>query len=117
MNKKELIRKLNILGIPEDYYNLYGKNNAETTILAKKKDKWLIYGIDERGGYHEYGIFDTESDACDFLYQRMVEFKWVMEHAHIHPDNKPKPEDRIGYEVTEDGKVKAILTDGRYWPE
>jgi len=65
--------------------------------------------LDERGNRYEEGTFDTEDDACECLYQIMIKSKWIMDNAHIHPDKKPKVEDIIGFEVTNEGKVNAIL--------
>jgi len=109
MNRKELKIKLEQLGIRERIYSLYGKENPNTTVLAYRNRKWIVYGINERGNQHIDGIFETENDACEFLYQNMIEFKWIMDNAHIHPDDKPKSEDIIGFEVSNNGKVNAIL--------
>ncbi|GHT56785.1 hypothetical protein FACS189446_8890 [Bacteroidia bacterium] len=112
MKRKELAIKLKKIGISDEIYNLYGAERSGTilshNILSTNK-KWKVYNIDERGNKLDINYFDTEDDACNYLYRRMVEFKWIMDNAHIHPDNKPKLEDVAGFEVSNDGKVNAIL--------
>jgi hypothetical protein len=115
MNRKELGIKLKQLGISDNAYDLYGNDGwGNKTVMAKNKPwskdtKWKIYDIDERGNKFDITSFDTEDEACESLYWKMVEFKWVMDNAHIHPDNKPKPEEIIGFDVSNDGKVRVIV--------
>lgn len=62
-------------GIPYEWC-VYGEKleNDQKTCLAERGDKWLVYYY-ERG--KEMGIkeFDNENDACNELYNRMLEKK------------------------------------------
>jgi hypothetical protein len=70
MNKEELALKLNQEAIPDDCYCLNGGLPNDRIILNKKDVKWEVY-YSERGKIYELREFDTEDNACDFLYHRV----------------------------------------------
>ena len=66
----ELKSELDNQEISEKRYSLFGANLPETLVLDHQS-KWLIYGIDERGGKGRIFSFDTEDEACEYFYQMM----------------------------------------------
>ena len=116
MNRKELEIKMKKLGFDKNYYSLYGKVVMEKSILVYRDKKWIIYGFNDRGGRcDDDKIFNTESEACDYLYNNLLQTKWANDNIYVG-NNFPAWEDRIGYEETKEGKVNAILIDGTRWP-
>jgi hypothetical protein len=119
MNRLELTQKLKKIGISDAIYNLYGKEDSgiilsHNTLSINRK--WRIDNIDDRGNKLETIFFRTENEACEYIYQRMIKFKWIMDNGHIHPNERPKSSEISGFEVTDEGKINAILTDGKRWP-
>lgn len=71
MNKKELEKKLKRTGVPKHYYNLEEKGrNDERFCLERLGDKWEVY-FAERGAKTTREIFDSEEEACLFLYEKL----------------------------------------------
>ena len=67
-----LEKKLKIAGIPDYIYNLTGQGkNDECLCLEKIQDKWSVYYL-ERGIKTTNEIFDSENDACQFLYDQLM---------------------------------------------
>ena len=66
MDRIELKKKLDKLGVSSAIYSLYGERDFNKTIL-EWGIKWRIYGIDERGGEHEKETFSNENEACEYF--------------------------------------------------
>lgn len=73
MNKRELSEKIIKMGIPSNYYSFTGKEQGEQVILSTEDGKWRVYETDERNDLLKSRWFDTESQACAFFYQRMLQ--------------------------------------------
>ena len=72
MTREVLEKKLKIAGIPDYIYNLTGQGkNDECLCLEKIQDKWSVYYL-ERGIKTTNEIFDSENDACQFLYDQLM---------------------------------------------
>ena len=71
MKKGELKKTLIQNGVPEDLYNLdeTGRND-ERFCLEKRADKWHVYFM-ERGIKTTNEKFDSEEEACQFIYQQL----------------------------------------------
>jgi hypothetical protein len=109
MNRKELKVTLDKLGINSNFYDLYGHEDSDKSILSKQGKKWVVYDINERGGKHGFKYFDTETDACEYFYDKMCNYQDVMYRAeHNIPQN---PKVKITFEVTNDGEI-LIFEDG-----
>jgi hypothetical protein len=73
MNRYELKRKLDELGIPQSSYSLCGGDAILIPIIGKKDGKWFIYEFDERGNRYQQFSFDKEEDVCECFYQKIIE--------------------------------------------
>lgn len=78
MNKVELSKQLQSMGISPNKYSLEGSVATwDTIVLVENYNIWnvlyinVLY-IDERGNQNELASFKTENDACKFIYN---EFK------------------------------------------
>lgn len=81
MNRTDLERELDLLGVNTYRYSLYGELNPDTMILYQNYNKWEVFYLDERGGRETKGVFDSEAEACDYLINyfrkaRQIEIKY-----------------------------------------
>ena len=67
-NWKDLIKNLPISGT---YYSLDGKQKPDCLILDKSQNKWKVYYFSERGSVHNEQFFETEEDACQYIYSEL----------------------------------------------
>lgn len=67
MNRVELIEKLKNAGVKSQYYSLYGKIVNDAFILEQTVGKWNVYYF-ERGSKDMEQSFESESDACNYIY-------------------------------------------------
>jgi hypothetical protein len=105
MNRLELKKKLEDLGIPTYSYSLYGGTDINKTIL-EWGIKWRIHEIDERGGDHEIASFNTEEEACEYFYQ--MEYKWKKNEVMLKEKKQkvfPNSEKRT-FIVSGDGNIE-----------
>ncbi|MBF1458675.1 MULTISPECIES: hypothetical protein [Prevotella] len=73
MNKVELSKQLQSMGISPNKYSLEGSVATwDTIVLVENYNIWKVLYIDERGNQNELASFKTENDACKFIYN---EFK------------------------------------------
>lgn len=79
MNKKELKKQLEILKAPKNYCSLNGIELPDRIILTKESGKWLVYYFSERGERSSEKYFSTEDEACQFIYDHMVERKNILD--------------------------------------
>ncbi|MBP3458387.1 MAG: hypothetical protein J6K58_04195 [Lachnospiraceae bacterium] len=72
MTRGILEKKLKKAGVPDYVYNLteQGKKD-ERLCLEKIKDKWSVYYL-EKGIKTTNEFFDSEDDACQFLYEQLM---------------------------------------------
>jgi hypothetical protein len=74
MNRKELVEKLAAAGVPPGYVSTDGdwtKLNSEGYVLRKSGTDWVVEYF-ERGGTTERGRFDSEAEACEYIYGRLT---------------------------------------------
>jgi hypothetical protein len=64
----ELAEKLSSCGVSEDAYSLSGGLPNEAYCIENADDKWHVY-YSERGIRTGQMSFDSEQDACDYLFQ------------------------------------------------
>jgi hypothetical protein len=69
MNRTKLIEKLDLLGVREREYSLYGNLNPDAIILYPNYNKWEVFYLDERGGRNDQKEFMSESEACEHVYK------------------------------------------------
>jgi hypothetical protein len=69
---KDLDEKLGELGVPLDFYSLYGDPLPGRTVFDKLPfGRFKVFDVDERGGIHKEKHFDKEEDAANYLYEEM----------------------------------------------
>jgi len=72
MNRLKLQALLKEAGVPDEMYNLCGVGrDDERFYLTKKEQQWQVY-FSERGIKTTDKFFDTESDACQYIYEQLV---------------------------------------------
>jgi len=68
MNKQKLEEKLDNLAVNKNFYSLNGNLLPDRVILYNSYDKWLVFYFDERGNRNEEQIFNSENEACQYIY-------------------------------------------------
>jgi hypothetical protein len=68
MNKQELKENLDNLAVSKKFYSLNGNLLPDRVILYNSYDKWLVFYFDERGNRNEEQIFNSENEACQYIY-------------------------------------------------
>lgn len=72
LDKIELERLLKKAFVRKEEYNLSETGwRYEKLCLARKGEKWQVY-YEEHGKKTTNEIFDTESDACHYIYEELV---------------------------------------------
>ena len=76
MDRKQLKANLDRIRVPESYYNLgTGGFIDEKLVLGRTDDgKWEVFYA-ERGHHAVRGIFDTEQEACAYMYRVLREYR------------------------------------------
>lgn len=73
MNVKELIKVLVECNVPKELYNLEGKGRKdERFCLEHVEEKWNVF-YSERGCKTTNLFFDSEEEACLYLYNELIE--------------------------------------------
>ena len=75
MTIEELKIKMDNLGISRYDYSLNGTLWPTRYILLHSKTIWLTFGYDERGNVDSLKEFNTESEACNDMLNRLVYLK------------------------------------------
>jgi hypothetical protein len=75
MNKRELKKQLNKLGINKGYYSLNGLEFPDCTILSKNSEGWDVFYVDDRGNRTSENHFIKEEDAYTYLLKILKEEK------------------------------------------
>ena len=72
MKREELKKELVQAGVPDYMYNLKGIGRTDERLcLEKNENGWMVYYM-ERGIKTTNKIFESENDACQFLYDQLV---------------------------------------------
>ena len=71
MNVSCLIKELEKLGVPSNYYSINGSLLPDIYVLNEIYGTWEFFYFDERGGKSNYKKFDNEEDACIYLYKKL----------------------------------------------
>lgn len=81
----ELHKKLKEKGIPDNRYFLHGlygstDENDKISLTIMKGNYNIVYEIyyKEKGEKHSSVIFNSEEDACDYIYQKLID-SWTFE--------------------------------------
>lgn len=78
MNRTELQRRLDEIGVPRNYYCLKGFDVPygfiEGYVLEGNKNQWISYLIDEKGLKNNKRIFENEDESCDYFYSIVKEY-------------------------------------------
>ena len=72
MNKNDLRKMLTDSNIPKDTYSLDGGLLNEAYCLNQNGDRWEVY-YSERAQKTGLKIFETESEACEYFYNSLVQ--------------------------------------------
>lgn len=77
MNKNKLKQELDKLGIDENYYSLEGELIPDRTVLYQSYHEWQVFYFDERGNKDQIKVFNSEEDACKYIYEQLKEEKEI----------------------------------------
>lgn len=72
MKKDELKKALENKGIPKELYNLDGIGRTDERFCLQCNNKWEVY-FSERGIKTTDLIFDTEEEACQYIFKALVD--------------------------------------------
>jgi len=75
MDIEDLKNSLSILHISEKEYSLDGSLNPDSIILYHNYSKWEVFYLDERGLKNSEKNFDSESEACQYIYKLFIDSK------------------------------------------
>jgi len=70
-NVFELKKRLNLFGVDKNSYSIEKNLEDEKYCLEKIGEKWYFY-YGERGLRTGQQIFDTEHDACEYMYSQLI---------------------------------------------
>jgi hypothetical protein len=104
MNRKELQKKLDELGINRSLYNLYGGDAFQKITVKAKGGKWIYNFIDERGNLFQR-YFENEDDICEHIYQEFAGTN------RINSGIIQSQTTQLSYKITEKGTF-IVFEDG-----
>lgn len=82
MKKENLKQKLQQLDIPASYYSMDGSLEEGAFVLHYNRQTYEVF-LFERGNRFELKTFQTESEACEYLYERLKRLKETNEKFNI----------------------------------
>ncbi|MCT4646088.1 MAG: hypothetical protein N4A74_13965 [Carboxylicivirga sp.] len=77
MNKKDLKNELDLLKVNQDFYSLNGDLIPDTIVLHKNYGLWEVFYFDERGSVNNKKSFESEEDACLYIYNLFEKSKEI----------------------------------------
>ncbi|WP_418359232.1 hypothetical protein [Sphingobacterium detergens] len=77
MTTEKLKDNLNELGVAKRQYSLSNELIADAIILNKHYNVWEVFYLDEKGNRANEKNFDTEGEACFYIYQLFKNAKVV----------------------------------------
>ncbi|MBX3289415.1 MAG: hypothetical protein KF855_08725 [Acidobacteria bacterium] len=69
MNRQELRKKLDELGVDRAHYSLDGDRSVVGIVLYDSYGTWTIFDVDERGNSNGETTFTSEEEACHYIYK------------------------------------------------
>lgn len=84
MDIKELKVKLDILKVNPNHYSLNGDIKPDAVILFHDYNKWEVYYFDERGEKNDEHEFNSEENACQYIYRLFKEAKEIEDKFGIN---------------------------------
>ena len=96
MTLQELEVKIKILNAGQRYFVLNDPNGISIYILKynKKKGLWDYYFEDERGGIHQFRTFQSEEEACDYVYNDAKDAVKIFSDAFARADKEKEERER-----------------------
>ena len=73
MNRRELKKIFDDLGIPESRYSLWDELKTDSIIIYHNYSKWEVFYLDERGGRNYLKICSSEDEACRLVCSTVIE--------------------------------------------
>jgi len=73
MNRRELKKIFDDLGIPESRYSLWDELKTDSIIIYHNYSKWEVFYLDERGRRNYLKICSSEDEACRLVYSTVIE--------------------------------------------
>jgi hypothetical protein len=83
MNTAELKIELDLLGVKPRYYSLNGELEPDRVILFYNNIMWEVFYLDERGNRNDQKNFNTENEACLYIYNLFRESKEIENKFNI----------------------------------
>ncbi len=76
MKEDEFLRKVNMLGVPSNYYSLNGDLLPFRMVVQETYGKFSVFYFSERGTCDDMNSFESKEDALDFLYNKFSTNGW-----------------------------------------
>lgn len=83
MTINDLKNKLSRLRISENEYSLNGVLKPDSIILYNNYMSWEVFYLDERGTRNNEKIFNSESEACLYIYKLFVDSEKIKQKFKI----------------------------------
>lgn len=78
LNLAKLEEKLSSIGVKKSAYVLGKYGEEKFCILKNEESKWEVFASD-RGNKNELQLFDSERDACEFFYNYITGYDFIMD--------------------------------------
>ncbi|MEC3907482.1 hypothetical protein VOI54_10665 [Tamlana sp. 2201CG12-4] len=95
-----LKERLNDLGVRESDYVLGFFWDDKFSIIKNEQNKWEVF-FSERGNKNDLQVFDTEYEACEYFFNYITGFDFIMND--LKPKEEPKKKGllgRLGFKCT-----------------
>lgn len=92
MDRKKLIEKLTELGVPpgDNAYTIFVRYGYSGDLFPNSiamwenyQGKWEVFTMDDRLGRQDKGIFRSEEEACQYIYDFFVDLKEFSKEYHV----------------------------------
>lgn len=92
MKTEELRLIISKMNIEPELYSLEGDvSKVGSLVLYQKNNLWEIIGVDDKGNQSVLKTFNNEEEACEYLFNKLIEFKNIISGKYNLKNFKKKP--------------------------
>jgi len=86
MNRVELKKKLEELGLSPSYYSFDGERKPASYVLTHSLNEWRVFLMDEHTDKrHDERIFNSEEEACNYMYEILKRMDDFLKNRKVAP--------------------------------